>query len=488
MSGPAAGEPEGVATARGGPQGRWTDRLAARAPHSLRARLLCFLLVAIVCAALLQFALAYRSALAEADQIFDYHMQQTAMALRPGVPSMPERAQEAPAQEDESTEFVVQIWSTDGLRVFESSVGAALPQRAVLGFSNVHARGTVYRVFSVQTRTQVIQVAQDMAARRAMARDLALRTAGPIALLAPLLALAVWWAVSGSLAPVERVRRQLAKRQADDLSPVNAGALPDEVRPMVDELNLLFERVRQAFEAQQHFVADAAHELRSPLAALKLQLQGLQRAGTEEARAVAAGRLAAGIDRATRLVEQLLALARQEASAAAGAPLERVALADLARQAVADAVAAAQQKDIDLGLATADAAPVGGYAEALRILLRNLVDNAVKYTPPGGVVDVHVRAVDGGAELVVEDSGPGIAEDDRERVLGRFYRAPAPEGAAPVAGSGLGLAIVQSIARLHGASVALDASPRLGGLRIALRFGALPEAAGGEGRDGGGGA
>ncbi|NOJ99471.1 two-component sensor histidine kinase, partial [Corallococcus coralloides] len=153
------------------------------------------------------------SALAEADQIFDYHMQQTAMALRPGVPSMPERAQEAPAQEDESTEFVVQIWSADGLRVFESSVGAALPQRAVLGFSNVHARGTVYRVFSVQTRTQVIQVAQDMAARRAMARDLALRTAGPIALLAPLLALAVWWAVSGSLAPVERVRRQLAKRQ-----------------------------------------------------------------------------------------------------------------------------------------------------------------------------------------------------------------------------------------------------------------------------------
>jgi two-component system, OmpR family, sensor kinase len=187
-------------------------------------------------------------------------------------------------------------------------------------------------------------------------------------------------------------------------------------------------------------------------------------------------------------VEQLLALARQEASAAAGAPPERVALADLARQAVADAIAAAQQKDIDLGLATAEAAPVRGYAEALRILLRNLVDNAVKYTPPGGVVDVHVRAVDGGTELVVEDSGPGIAEDDRERVLGRFYRAPAPEGAAPVTGSGLGLAIVQSIARLHGASVALDASPRLGGLRVALRFGAVPEAALGAGRDVGGGA
>ncbi len=481
---------------RGGSRwSRWMDALSARAPHSLRARLLCFLFVAIVCAALLQFALAYRSALAEADQIFDYHMQQTAMALRPGVPAMAEGTPEPLEQEEESTEFVVQIWSSDGLRVFESSVGAALPQRAVLGFSNVRAHGTTYRVFSVQTRSQVIQVAQDMAARRAMARDLAWRTAGPIALLAPLLALAVWWAVSGSLAPVERVRRQLAKRQADDLSPVHAGALPDEVRPMVDELNLLFERVRRAFEAQQHFVADAAHELRSPLAALKLQLQGLQRAGSEEARAVAAGRLAAGIDRATRLVEQLLALARQEASAAAGTPPEPVPLAGLARQAVADATPAAQNKDIDLGLATGDAVAVLGYADALRILLRNLVDNAVKYTPTGGVVDVHVREVaagpgPAGVELVVEDSGPGIAEDDRERVLGRFYRAPAAAGSAPVGGSGLGLAIVESIARLHGTAVALDASPRLGGLRVAVRFAAaagvpaLP--GGGTGSPGGG--
>ncbi|CAM3497427.1 ATP-binding protein [Paracidovorax anthurii] len=477
--GPAAGA--AAHPARGA---RWLDRLAARAPHSLRARLLWFLLVAIACAALLQFAIAYQSALAEADQIFDYHMQQTAMALRPGVPAVPEGSSGPLVHEDENTEFVVQIWSAEGSRVFESAVGAALPQRAVLGFSNVRAHGTTYRVFSVQTQAQVIQVAQDMAARRAMARGLAWRTAGPIALLAPLLALAVWWAVSGSLAPVERVRRQVARRQADDLSPVSAGALPDEVRPLVDELNLLFERVRRAFEAQQHFVADAAHELRSPLAALKLQLQGLQRASGDEARAVAAARLAAGIDRATRLVEQLLALARQEASAATGAPPGPVALADLARQAVADATPAARQQGIDLGLATADAAPVMGHAEALRILLRNLVDNAVKYTPAGGVVDVHVRAgEDGAVALVVEDSGPGIGKDDRERVLGRFYRAPVPDGAAPVAGSGLGLAIVQSIARLHGASVVLDASPRHGGLRVAVRFvapapegGARPEA------------
>ncbi|GKT14942.1 sensor histidine kinase N-terminal domain-containing protein [Acidovorax sp. SUPP2522] len=454
--------------------------------HSLRARLLWFLLAAIVCTALLQILLSYRSALSEADEIFDYHMEQMAMALRPGLPEVPANAPGPLVHDDENYEFVVQVWSAEGLRVFESAVGAALPQRAVLGFSRVKAHGTTYRVFSVQTRSQVIQVAQDMAVRKAMARDLALRTAGPIALMAPLLALAVWWVVSGSLAPVERVRREVAQRQADDLSPVDGDALPAEVQPLVDELNLLFARVQRAFEAQQHFVADAAHELRSPLAALKLQAQGLLRAPDAEARGVAVARLSAGIDRATRLVEQLLALARQESSVAAGAPAQPVVLADLALQAVADAAPAAQQRGIDLGLARADATPIAGHAEALRILLRNLVDNAVKYTPDGGVVDVHViadapanGAEPGGAvTLVVDDSGPGIGEGDRERVLGRFYRAPqAVEGGAQVPGSGLGLAIVQSIARMHQAQVALEGSPRLGGLRVSVRFDALAGAA-----------
>ena len=151
-----------------------------------------------------------------------------------------------------------------------------------------------------------------------MASTLALRAVAPIAVMAPLLMLAVWWIVSASLAPVSRVRRQVAERQADDLTEVNEAGLPAEIRPLVHELNLLFARVRQAFEAQKSFVADAAHELRSPLAALKLQVQGLQRAGDDAAREVAAGRLAAGIDRATRLMEQLLVLARQQANAVTG--------------------------------------------------------------------------------------------------------------------------------------------------------------------------
>lgn len=432
-------------------------------PRSLRMRLLVFLLAAIMLAGAVQGALAYRGALSEADALFDYHMQQTALALRSGLPVDAQDNALGLDPGDENQEFIVQVWTNEGLRIFESALDVALPQLAVLGFTNVQARGGTYRVFSLQTRAQVIQVAQNMAKRREMARTLALRTLAPLAFMAPLLILAVWWGVSRSLAPVERVRRQLAQRQADDLSPVSDAQLPDEVQPLVSELNLLFERVQRAFDAQEHFVADAAHELRSPLAALRLQLQGLQRAGDDAARAAAIERLSAGIDRATRLVEQLLTLARQEASTTASEPVDLRAIAQLA---LADVAPAAQARRMDVGLLDSDAATVPGNAEALRMLVRNLLDNAIKYTPAGGQVDLQVRAEGDRAVLTVEDSGPGIAPEHRDRVMQRFVRETS-EGAP---GSGLGLAIVQAIAQAHGATVQLESSERLGGLRAMVRF------------------
>jgi two-component system OmpR family sensor kinase len=282
----------------------------------------------------------------------------------------------------------------------------------------------------------------------------------------PILMLVVWWVVSGSLQPVARVRSQVASRQADDLSPVSENGLPDEVQPLVQELNLLFGRVKTAFETQQHFVADAAHELRTPLAALKLQVQSLERSDNPEARMVAVRRLTAGIERATRLVEQLLVLARQEASATGGVARREVDLAEMARRAVADLVGLAQAKGVDLGLYQAEAASVEGQPEALGILLRNLVDNAVKYTPGGGTVDISVRKVAGAVQLAVEDSGPGIPPEERERVFDRFYRVPGSEAA----GSGLGMAIIKAIADRHGAKLTLGQSERLGGLCATVTF------------------
>jgi two-component system OmpR family sensor kinase len=434
--------------------------------HSLRGRLLWFLLAAITLAALAQASIAYRTALDDADQIFDYHMQQMALSLRSGTPLSNTEAQERLESGPGNDDLVVQMWSPDGVQVFHSVSRARLPQRAVLGFSNVKANGTTYRVFSIQANNQTVQVAQDLAVRRNMAGNLALRTLGPIAVMMPILMLVVWWVVSGSLEPVARVRSQVARRQADDLSPVSEAGLPDEVRPLVHELNLLFGRVRTAFDAQQNFVADAAHELRTPLAALRLQTQSLDRAADPEARKVAVGRLTAGIDRATRLVEQLLVLARQEASAANGVATRPVDLAELARRTVGDLVGLAQAKEVDLGLQHADPASIDGQPDALHILLRNLVENAVKYTPSGGTVDIAVRVEKDKVDVVVEDSGPGIPPEERERVFDRFYRVAGSEAA----GSGLGLAIIKAIAERHGATLKLDKSERLGGLTATVSF------------------
>lgn len=440
--------------------------------HSLRGRLLWFLLAAITIAAIAQASIAYRTALSDADQIFDYHMQQMALSLRSSAPLT--NSSSARADLDaaaENNDLVVQVWTPDGVQVFRTVSSAHLPQRAVLGFSNVVANGTTYRVFSVQTNTQTLQVAQDLAVRRNMAGNLALRTVGPIAVMMPILMLVVWWVVSGSLEPVARVRSQVASRQADDLSAVSDAGLPDEVRPLVQELNLLFGRVRTAFAAQQHFVADAAHELRTPLAALKLQALSLERADTPEARQLAVARLTAGIERATRLVEQLLVLARHEASSQEAVAVSEVALADLARRAVGDLAGVAQQKGVDLGLHRADEVKVAAHGDALMILLRNLIDNAIKYTPVGGTIDIDVQRTDnGGALLLVEDSGPGIPAEERERVFDRFYRIAGSEAA----GSGLGLAIIKAIAERHGAVLTLGQSARLGGLAAAVTFAPAP--------------
>lgn len=444
--------------------------MTSQATHSLRKRLLVFLLGAITLAALIQAVTVYQTALSQADVIFDRHMQKMALSLRSGVPLVNAQAKEDFSQDRENEDFVVQMWTSKGVPVFQSAAHRTLRKPAQPGFSDVRTLDNrIFRVFSISTPTQVIQVAQDMAARRDMARALALRTVGPSLLAAPLLMLAVGWVVSRSLAPVARVRSQMASRKADDLSPVSEAGLPEEIRPLIQELNLLFDRVHHAFEAQKSFVADAAHELRSPLAALKIQVQGLQRAVDDKVRDTAIKRLAAGIDRATHMVDQLLVLARQEASVVAGVQFEPMDVAQVGLLALTDTLLAAQTRQIDLGVHQANLSMINGHAEALRVLIRNLLDNAVKYTPPGGTVDLDVTPAPAGIVVSVEDSGSGIPAADRDRVLDRFYRV---SGTGPE-GSGLGLAIVKSIADLHGATILIDASPRLGGLRVLVIFPAL---------------
>jgi signal transduction histidine kinase len=249
------------------------------------------------------------------------------------------------------------------------------------------------------------------------------------------------------------------------LAPLAANDLPSEISPMVEELNRLLERLAASFASQQAFVADAAHELRSPLTALSLQLQLLERARDASDRELATTRLGGAIDRATHLVSQLLTLARNEPEAAQEnrGPL---ALDAIARDAAADVQPLAQQRRIQIERRAPEGVTVVGETEALRILVRNLLDNAVRYSPEASTVTLSVqRDPAGRAVLEVSDEGPGIAAADRSRAFARFYRAPgAAEG-----GSGLGLAIVKAIAQRHGAQLTLaDAVPH--GLHVAVSF------------------
>jgi two-component system OmpR family sensor kinase/two-component system sensor histidine kinase QseC len=318
----------------------------------------------------------------------------------------------------------------------------------------------------VATPARVIQVSQPLAIRRKLAADAAWRAVLPLLLVAPFIAAAAWWLTSLALRPLQRVAEDVRQRGEQSLQPLPAAGLPAEVAPLVAALNALLQRLGGALDAQRAFVADAAHELRSPLTALKLQLQLLQRAGSDEDRARATGALAAGIERAARLVEQLLALARSEPGAAA-APMLRLDLAELVREALADAAPLALARGSQLELQAAQAQFIEGDRAALVALVRNLADNALRYAPPGARVELRVAAMDGGVLLQVDDSGPGIPAAERERVFDRFYRRDQRDEP----GTGLGLAIVRSVAQRHGASVGLSDSP-LGGLRVTLRFAA----------------
>ena len=448
--------------------------MAATTPHpaadpparSLRARLTLLLLLAVLVTALAQGVITWRAARAEIEAVFDAQMERIALSLTGGLAASVLEGSVIDGPPG-TQELIIQVWRADGIMLYRSPSARLLPPQAVIGFSDVQAAGEPYRVYTLETTTQVIQVAQAVSARRRMAGQLALRAVLPVALLAPVLMLIVGWVVGRALAPVQQLRRQLAARRADDLAPLPVAGLPAEVAPLVAEMNGLLARLDAAWRQLSDFTADAAHELRSPLAALRLQVQGLQRADSDEARQIATERLLAGVDRATRLVEQLLALARHDGdgggAAIDAAPVDLVALA---RRALHDAASEAQARQIELR-GPGDAAPVivPGQSDALAVLLRNLIDNALKHTPAGGVVQVSAQRGEGtGAELVVEDSGPGIPPEERQRVLDRFYRVPG----APGHGSVLGLAIVQAVARRHGARVEVGESARLGGACIAI--------------------
>ena len=429
--------------------------------NSIRTRLLIALLALVAATSLLAGTLTYRRVLAETSNLFDYQLRQMALSLRSQV-SMAPRLELPPDVAD--ADFVIQIWDLYGSRVYLSRPGLPLINQTALGYADVRVGGQAWRTYGLQTLDGVIQIAQPVRVREELARAAALRVVVPLLLLLPVLGAAMAGVVRSGLKPLQRVALEVQRRDVHSLTPIAATQLPEEVAPLVQELNRLLVRLDAAFQTQRAFTADAAHELRSPLTAVRLELQLLDRAPDEAARRDARANLGAAVERAIHLVEQLLTLARNEPRDERGA-LAPVALERAAADGIADTHALALARHIDLSLESEPNTMVLGDREALRTLARNLVDNAVRYTPAGGAVRARTRRTGDGPVLEVIDSGPGIPAADRERIFDRFYRrASAPEG-----GSGLGLAIVKAIADRHGARIALNDAPG-GGLYVIVGF------------------
>jgi signal transduction histidine kinase len=284
----------------------------------------------------------------------------------------------------------------------------------------------------------------------------------PLAAALPALALAIWLGVGAGLRPLGELRRELARRGPGDLARLDAERTPVEIEPLVAELNRLFGRIDEALERERRLTADAAHELRTPLAVLSTQAQVARRATGDAARNEALEAIVAGSERAARLIEQMLTLARLESGQGAGA-VQRADLRALARAALAEAAPFALGKGIDIALEDGVPVEVSGFSGLVEILLRNLVDNAVRYTPPGGKVRVEVGGEARTARLVVSDNGPGVPAPELGRLGERFHRL----AAAGESGSGLGLSIVLRIATLHRGHVRFAAGP--GGAGLAVR-------------------
>lgn len=431
--------------------------------RSLRIRLILLLGVAIVVAAVMLFLTSFQAARKSSDRLFDYHMQQMAMTIQnTGL-------EESPwdpflHNEENNFDFVIQIWSKEGAKLYQSRTYKYLPKRAALGFSTVTLDNGDWRVFAVQNEEQVIQIAQKMTARRESGVAFALRTLWPVIPVTIFLLAVAWWVVTTALRPLERVSRQLSERNADTNTPINAEGLPSEITPLISALNSLLSRMTLTLQAQQQFIADAAHELRSPITSLKLQIHSLTKAKDDEARVRAIARLLKGIERSSHMVEQLLSLARNEPFSQPFRP-QLVSLAELIKLAVDEVEPHAMAKGITLEIPQLNDLNVMGEKEALQVLVRNLLDNAIRYIPENGLIRIGGELSKHGTVLCVEDTGTGIPYPDRARVFDRFYRVPGTEQT----GTGLGLAIVKAIADRHGAMIELKDS-RIGGLAVQITF------------------
>lgn len=359
----------------------------------------------------------------------------------------------------------------DGTVMVRDSTAPDLPALED-GYANITLADTQWRIYTL-TETQtgfVVQVGEKQGFRAELVGYITRNTLMPALVALPILALMISVIVGRALTPLESVARDVSKRAPHALEPIDAKGAPQEVRTLIQALNDLFGRVASTMRRERQFTADAAHELRTPLAALKTHLQVARNRSAESATRQSLDQALQGVDRATHSVEQLLLLARADAQQAKALVDAQVDLRALVSESVSAMSQQAIDRDIDLGVGELAQTAVRGDPTSLQVMLRNLVDNAVRYTQPGGTVTVSAGQDAMGAWLEVADNGPGVPPEERSTIFNRFHRGAA-EQANDTTGSGLGLSIVQRITQLHGATIELGDGLQ-GGLAVRIRFAA----------------
>lgn len=452
--------------------------MTRRSVQSIHRRVLVWAMGALLLGAGLLVGGSYWVLAHEMQEVFEDNLKQVALAVANhhgtyGMARTPRIAEQLPRVYEEygKFEFVTAAWTRSGALLHRSDPTVALPFLSRSGLSRVAIGHEQWHLYTIVLEDGIVQAAQRDSERLALARETGAKLILPALLMLVLLAGLLTLALRRGLAPLARAASEVTARNVEALHPIALSDHPPELHLLVGAINDLMMRLGAALALQRHFLADAAHELRTPVTALRLQLQLLERASDAAQRDAAMAQLRAGIDRAQHLIEQLLQLSRLAPETPA-LRREAVDLAGLVRSCVGRFSARADERNIDLGAVVEGTPTASADPQQFTILLNNLVDNALRHTPVGGRVDVGASMENGRPCLSVTDSGPGISVAERQQVFNRFYRGRNPhnghaDSGAPH-GSGLGLAIVQAVAERHGAEIRLEDGPGDTGLRVSV--------------------
>lgn len=456
--------------------------------RSLRHRLLSWLIPSLLALLIVDSLISYRVALNYANRAYDRALQDSALAIAAQVRSTPDRTTlELPA-------VALQVLLTDKYdHIYFLVLGhhgefiaghqglptpPVRPQEKNRTYYDGHYRGEAVRIAALFSPTRngdiTVMVAETLVKRHNLIDDILLGMLIPETLLVAAVIALIWFGVGHGLAPLNRLRQEIAARSSQDMRPVPESHAPEEVRPIVHELNALLDRLNETLTAQRRLISDAAHQIRTPIAALQVQLDAALRETDPDELRASLQRIHASAGRTAHLTHQLLTLARVEPGGQIPAEPQPFDLAELVRNAAADWMPQALAKTIDLGFEL-EPAPICGEPLLLGEMFANLIGNALRYTPAGGRITVRTAQLWDAALLEVEDNGPGIPPAERKQVLKRFHRM----AGSPGDGCGLGLAIVEEISRSHNATVEIGVPPSGQGtlvqVRFPLRSSSLPE-------------